>query len=498
MVYSVFHHIGGQKITEPFEKKQNITNPALGETMGQVHFADMKTCELAVLTAKKAFVEWSKTTAVQRARILFNFRSLLERETENLAKIVCEEHGKTIADAKGSIARGLELVDHHCSILSQLQGRFSSNVASQVDCHTLLQPLGVCVGVSPFNFPVMVPLWMMVPAIACGNAFVLKPSEQDPSAPVRLIELLEEAGLPKGVVNCVHGSKDTVEALISHPDVAAVTAVASSDVAENIYKRATSLGKRSATFGSAKNHALIMPDANLAQAADAIVGAAFGSAGERCMAISVAVLVGPDTAAPFIDALLPRVAAIRVGPGNKADSDMGPLISAVHRERVLHAIDKGVAEGARLLVDGRAYRNPQQPEGFFLGASVFDDVNESMSIYQNEIFGPVLVLMRADTFEEALALVNRNQYGNGTAIFTGSGYFAREFANRVQVGMVGVNIPIPVPIASHPFGGWKRSSFGDTNMQGLESIHYNTRLKTITTKWPAAEMASLTFDMPSH
>lgn len=497
-MYTISHYIGGKKITETNTFEHFIYNPALGEAIGKVYFANQDITNSAVETATAAFEIWSKTTAIKRARILFKFRELLEKNQNALAELVSQEHGKTLEDAKGSIARGIELVEHHCGLLMQLQSRFTSNVSSQVDCHTLLQPLGVCVGISPFNFPVMVPIWMMVPAIACGNTFVLKPSPQDPSAPLFLIELLEQAGLPPGVVNCIHGGKDTVEHLISHPEVSACTAVASSPVAEAIYKKATSLGKRAHTFGSAKNHAVIMPDADLSQAADAIVSAAFGSAGERCMAISAVVAVGEVTAKKLTDKLIPQIKNIRIGRGLEPDVDMGPLISSAHRAKVIKAIDAGVAEGANLLLDGRNYQNPQYPEGYFLGPTLFDQVDGSMSIYQNEIFGPVLVMLQAESFEEALMVVNQNPYGNGTAIFTRDGYTAREYCQRVTVGMVGVNIPIPVPITSHPFGGWKRSSFGDTNMHGLESIHFYTRIKTITTKWPAIELSALSFHMPSH
>jgi malonate-semialdehyde dehydrogenase (acetylating)/methylmalonate-semialdehyde dehydrogenase len=339
---------------------------------------------------------------------------------------------------------------------------------------------------------------MMIPAIACGNTFILKPSEQDPSAPVRLLELLSEAGLPDGVANCIHGDKTIVEQLLAHPDIATFTAVASTPVAESIYTTATAHGKRAHTFGGAKNHCVVMPDADMEQAANAIVGAAFGSAGERCMALSVVVAVGESTAETLLGKLTPLINAIKIDAGDVPGSDMGPLISGAHRERVLAAIDKGVAEGAELLIDGRSFKHPKHPQGYFVGPSLFDQVTEKMSIYQNEIFGPVLVILRATDFEEALTLVNRHQYGNGTAIFTKDGFSAREYAERVQVGMVGINVPIPVPVASHPFGGWKRSVFGDTNMHGQESIHFYTKLKTITSKWPVTELSGSAFSMPSH
>lgn len=498
MTYTVNHYIGGQAFTEDHNTSHIIYNPAQGEAIGDVHFASRSTCDLAVSTAKKAFESWSETSAVKRARIFFKFRDLLEKNQTELARMVTREHGKTIDDAKGSIARAIEVVELHCGILSQLKGEFTSEVSSQIDCHTLRQPLGVAAGISPFNFPVMVPVWMMIPAIACGNTFILKPSEQAPSAPIRLLELLSDAGLPPGVANGIHGDKHTVEYLLANPDISTFTAVASTPVAESIYKTATANGKRAHTFGGAKNHCVVMPDADPAQAAQAIVGAAFGSAGERCMAISVAVVVGDQTAEQLLQQLVPLVKAMRINAGDMPDCDMGPLISKEHRQRVIHAIDNGVNEGASLLLDGRSYQHPTYPQGYFLGPTLFDHVDESMSIYQNEIFGPVLVIVRVDTFEQALSLVSRHQYGNGTAIFTRDGYTAREYSRLVQVGMVGVNIPIPVPVASHPFGGWKRSSFGDTNMHGAESIHFYTRLKTITSKWPVTDMQTSAFTMPTH
>ena len=498
MGYNVPHHIGGQLVNETNTESQSIYNPALGETIGQVHFASKASCDKAVATAKEAGIEWAQAPAIKRARILFRFRDLLEKNQMDLARIVTREHGKTLDDAKGSVARGIEVVELHCGLVNQLKGDFSANVANHIDCHTLRQPLGVCAGVSPFNFPVMVPIWMMIPAIACGNTFILKPSEQDPSAPVRLLELLTDAGLPPGVANCLQGNKDTVAQLLAHPDIAAFTAVASTPVAQSIYTTATANGKRAHTFGGAKNHCVVMPDADLDQAASAIVGAAYGSAGERCMAISVVVAVGDETADALIAKIAPQIRAMRIDAGDVANTDMGPLISSAHRQKVLNAIEAGVDEGAKLIIDGRTFKHSQHPQGFFVGPCLFDQVDEHMSVYQNEIFGPVLVIMRVNTFEQALTLVNKHQYGNGTAIFTRDGFTAREYSERVQVGMVGINIPIPVPIANHPFGGWKRSAFGDTNMHGDESIHFYTRRKTITSKWPVTELKTNAFAMPTH
>lgn len=497
MGYTVPHYIAGKTFTEA-TTSHDIYNPALGEIIGQVNFASTVTCNNAVAAAKEAFISWSQTAPIKRARILFKFRELLEKNQLDLARIVTKEHGKTLEDAKGSVARGIEVVEFHCGLITQLQGTFSANVSAQIDCTTFRQPLGVCAGVSPFNFPVMVPLWMLIPAIACGNTFILKPSEQDPSATVRLFELLSDAGLPAGVANCIQGNKTTVDQLLLHPDIAAFTAVASTPVAEYIYATAAAQGKRAHTFGGAKNHGVVMPDADMDQAATAIVGAAFGSAGERCMALSAVVVVGDQTAEALVRKLTPLIKAIKIDAGDITGSDMGPLISQLHKERVLAAINRGVEEGAKLLMDGRSYKHPQYPQGFFIGPCLFDQVTENMSIYQNEIFGPVLIILRAPDFETALALVNRHQYGNGTAIFTRDGFSAREYAERVQVGMVGINVPIPVPIANHPFGGWKRSSFGDTNMHGQESINFYTRRKTITSKWPVTALNESAFSMPSH
>ncbi|MBA2650816.1 MAG: CoA-acylating methylmalonate-semialdehyde dehydrogenase [Tatlockia sp.] len=498
MSYTVPHFIDGKTVKAPNGKSHTIYNPALGEAIGEVFFADKALCDKTIVTAKAAWADWAETAPVKRARILFKFRELLEKHQLDLAKIVTREHGKTLDDAKGSVARAIEVVEFHCGLINQLQGQFSADVTTHIDCHTIRQPLGICAGVSPFNFPVMVPVWMMIPAIASGNCFILKPSEQDPSAPIRLLELLADAGLPAGVAQCLQGDKSTVEYLLAHPDISSFTAVASTPVARAIYTSATAQGKRAHTFGGAKNHAVIMPDADLEQASNAIVGAAFGSAGERCMAISAVVAVGEQTADMLIKKLSPLVNAIRIDAGDIAGCDMGPLISSAHRERVLAAIDKGVEEGANLLIDGRQFKHPKHPQGFFVGPSLFDKVNESMSVYQNEIFGPVLVVLRVDTFEEALALVNRHQFGNGTAIFTRDGYTAREYSKRVNVGMVGINIPIPVPVANHPFGGWKNSAFGDTNMHGQESINFYTRRKTITSKWPVTELNESTFVMPTN
>lgn len=497
MVYNLSHYIDGKPYDEAGTDSLPVYNPAIGEVIARVPLASEASCNHAVRVAKAAFHPWAETTPAKRAGILFNFRGLLEKHRMDLAKIVTREHGKSLEDAKGSIARAIELTEFYCGLTAQLQGTYSANVSTHMDCYTLRQPLGVCAGASPFNFPIMVPVWMMIPAIACGNTFILKPSEQTPSATLRLVELLSEAGLPPGVANVLMGDKSSVDHLLHHPDIAAFTAVASTAAAESIYRTAIAQGKRAHTFGGAKNHCLVMPDADPELTANAIVGAAYGSAGERCMAISAVVAVG-NAADALLEKLIPKIQAIRVDAGDKADCDMGPLVSSIHRERVLAAIDKGIGEDAKLIVDGRAFIHPEYPQGFYLGPSLFDEVNDSMTIYQQEIFGPVLVLLRVPDFESGLALINKHQYGNGAAIFTRDGYTAQSFSQKVQAGMVGINVPIPVPAVSHPFGGWKRSSFGDMDMHGKESIHFYTRPKSITSQWLAKPGEESAFVMPVH
>lgn len=492
------HFIAGKSTIDNSTCTHTIYNPAYGEPIGKIHIANQTLCDMTVSAAKNAYQTWSQTTPTKRTQILFKFHALLEKHQTELASIVTREHGKSLDDAKGSVARALEVVAYHCGLITQLQGTYSTHVSSHIDCYTQRQSIGVCMGVSPFNFPIMVPIWMMIPAIACGNSFILKPSEQDPSATLRLFELLHDAGLPPGVANCLQGDKTTVDYLLNHPDIATVTAVASTPVAKSIYTTAINNGKRAHTFGSAKNHCVVMPDTDFDQCAQAIVGAAFGSAGERCMAISVVITVGNDTANQLLTKLLPLIHNIRIDVGTTPSCDMGPLISHAHRQRVLTAINQGVNEGADLVIDGRAFKHPTYPQGYFVGPCLFDKVTTDMSIYQNEIFGPVLVLLRVEQFEQALSIVNQNQYGNGTAIFTRDGYIAHEYSERVQVGMVGINVPIPVPIANHPFGGWKQSSFGDTAMHGMESIHFYTKLKTITSKWLTSNLNENAFIMPRN
>lgn len=494
-MYNVGQYIAGQHQNSVREQSLAIINPAIGEAVGNLYFASKQDVESAISSAQQAFESWSQTSPLKRARILFKFKALLEEHMDELATLVTNEHGKTIDDARGSVMRGIEVVEQNCAIASHLKGDYSESVGTDIDTHTLRQPLGVCAGVSPFNFPVMVPIWMMIPAIACGNTFILKPSEQTPSAPIRLVELLKEAGLPDGVVSILNGDKHIVDALIKDPRIKTMTAVASTPVAEYIYQESSKHGKRCHTFGGAKNHCLVMPDANITQAAKAITGAAFGAAGERCMALSVAVVIGDETGDKLVQAVQDEVKTIKVGPGLDQQNDMGPLVNKIHKEKVENYIQLGLDEGAKLLADGRNIF-PTEP-GYFVGPTLFDHVEESMRIYQEEIFGPVLCVIRVKSFDDAIDLINRHQFGNGSAIFTHDGYAARQYAHLVQAGMVGINIPIPVPVAYHPFGGWKRSVFGDTNMHGTESIKFYTKLKTITSKWIKDDITQNNFAMPT-
>lgn len=498
MTYTVSHHINGKLHTSNSTRKSELYNPATGEVIGHVPLADLNEVELAIAAAKKAFPAWADTPVVKRARILFKFKALIEEHLEELATIVNREHGKTIEDAKGSILRGLEVVEFMCGAPNLLKGSFSDEIASGIDCYSLRQPIGVCAGITPFNFPAMIPLWMFPAAIVCGNTFVLKPSERDPSCAMRLVELAYEAGVPEGVVNVVHGDKVAVDALLTHPDVAAVSFVGSTPIAEYVQHTAITHGKRVQAFGGAKNHAIIMPDADIEQTADAIAGAAFGSCGQRCMAVSVAIAVGDEVADKLVARIAEQAKKLRVGPGNLPNIDMGPLVTPQHFAKVKGYIDLGVEEGAKLVADGRNFKHPEYPNGFYLGANVFDHVKPSMRIYQEEIFGPVLCVVRVKSENEALTLINSHQYGNGTAIFTRDGDSAREFARRVQAGMVGINVAIPVPVAFHTFGGWKRSIFSDLGMYGSESVQFNTKLKTITARWPTGIRHQSAYVMPTH
>lgn len=493
---TLHHYINGRKVAGTSGRFGDVFNPATGELSARVPLASAAETATAVEAAAAAFPAWRDTPPLQRARVMFRFKELLEHRLDELAELVAAEHGKVLSDARGSVIRGLEVVEFACGVPHLLKGSFTENVGREVDSHSLRQPIGVCAGITPFNFPAMVPMWMFPLAIACGNSFILKVSEKVPSTALRLAELLSEAGLPDGIFNVVNGDREAVDTLLTHPLVAAVSFVGSTPVAEHIHRTASEHGKRVQALGGAKNHMVVMPDADLEQAADALMGAAYGSAGERCMAISVAVAVGDQVADELIRRLQPRVANLRVGPASDPAAEMGPLVTREHLQKVSSYVDLGVAEGAQLVVDGRALRVDGYEQGFFLGGCLFDRVTSEMRIYREEIFGPVLVLVRTPDFESALKLVNDHEYGNGTAIFTRDGDTARSFASRVQVGMVGINVPIPVPIAYHSFGGWKRSLFGDIHMHGTEGVNFFTRLKTITTRWPTGIRAGADFHMP--
>ena len=497
MPTAISHFIGGRTVAGTATRSAPVFDPATGEETGRVALADAADVNAAVAAAKAVARDWALTTPLRRARILNAFLRIAEDRTDELAALITAEHGKVLSDAKGEIQRGLEVVEFATGIPQLLKGEVTENVGTRVDSHSLRQPLGVVAGITPFNFPVMVPMWMFPVALACGNCFVLKPSERDPSPALLVAAWLKEAGLPDGVFNVVNGDKEAVDALLHHPDVAAISFVGSTPIARYIYATATANGKRAQCLGGAKNHMIVMPDADLDQAVDALMGAAYGSAGERCMAISVAVPVGEKTADALVAKLIPKVRALKVGPGTDPDSEMGPLVTKVHRDKVSGYIDAGVAEGAELLVDGRGLKLQGYEGGYFLGGSLFDRVTPEMSIYREEIFGPVLAVTRAPDYATAAKLINEHEYGNGTAIFTRDGDAAREFAHGIEVGMVGINVTIPVPMAFHSFGGWKASLFGDHAMHGPEGVRFYTRLKTITTRWPTGIRAGADFVMPT-
>lgn len=484
MTMDINHYIHGQEVVGSAPALHPIFNPATGETITHLRFANHSEIEAAIASAKNAFTTWSVMPAIRRARILFKYKELLEANIDTLAQHVTREHGKTVLDAKGSIQRGIEAVEVACGITKLQQGVFSEEVGTGVDCYTIRQPLGVCVGITPFNFPVMIPLWMLSMALACGNTFILKPSEKDPSAPLLLAELFTQAGGPPGVLNVLHGDKTVVDALLSHADIQAVSFVGSTPVARYVYQTGIQHGKRVQAFGGAKNHCIVMPDADLEQTADAIVGAAYGSAGERCMAISVAVCIGDAVADELVTRMTPKVKTLRIGNGADNTVDIGPLITKEHREKVMGYVQLGIEEGAQLLVDGRELSVPLHESGFFMGGCLFDRVTTNMRIYQEEIFGPILCVLRAPDFETALTWVNQHPFGNGAAIFTNDGYTARTFASKVHAGMIGINVPIPVPMPFHPFGGWKQSTFADIHLHGNDSVTFYTKPKTVTSRWP--------------
>ena len=489
------HYIDGQRVAGTSGRSAPVFNPALGIATLQVALASAAETQAAIASAAKALPEWAATPPLRRARVMFRFRELIEQHSEELASIITREHGKVLSDARGEVTRGLEIVEFACGIPHLLKGEYSDAVGRDIDSWSLRQPVGVCAGITPFNFPAMVPLWMFPVAIACGNTFVLKPSEKDPGCSIRLAELLSEAGAPAGVLNVVNGDREAVDTLLTDPAVEAVSFVGSTPVAEHVFRTGSQHGKRVQALGGAKNHMVVMPDADAASVAHALTGAAYGSAGERCMAISVAVAVG-SAGDRLIEALKPELAAIKVLPGTCDDADMGPLITREHRDRVLGYVDAGVAEGAMLVVDGRKLAVPGHERGFFMGPVLFDRVTPAMRVYREEIFGPVLVVVRVPTLDAALDLIAGHEYGNGTAIFTRDGGAAREFTRRVSAGMVGINVPIPVPMAFHSFGGWKRSLFGPLHMHGPDGIRFYTRLKTVTARWPSGSKGA-EFTMPT-
>ncbi|HEX6894456.1 MAG TPA: CoA-acylating methylmalonate-semialdehyde dehydrogenase [Bryobacteraceae bacterium] len=490
----ITHFVGGRLLEKTSGRFGEVFNPALGKRTRRVAFANVAEVERAVEAAESAFPNWAALPPLRRTRILNRFRELLERDQERLARIITSEHGKVLADAKGEVQRGIEVVEFATGIPHLLKGEYTEQVGTGVDSYSIRQPLGVVAGITPFNFPAMVPLWMFPVALACGNTFILKPSEKDPSLGVEMARLLQEAGAPDGVFNVVNGDKEAVDALLDNKKIEAISFVGSTPIAEYVYTRGTAAGKRVQALGGAKNHMVVLPDADLDQAADALVGAAFGSAGERCMAISVAVVVGDKLADALVEQLKSRLANLKVAPGEEQGAEMGPLVTAEHLKKVRGYIDLGVEEGATLVADGRS--TPAQTGGFFLGATLFDRVTPAMRIYREEIFGPVLSLVRMPTFDAALELVNQHDYGNGTAIFTRDGDAARAFSSNVKAGMVGINVPIPVPMAFHSFGGWKRSLFGDHYVHGPEGVRFYTRLKTITARWPAGIRSGADFRMP--
>jgi len=494
-VRTVSNWINGEVQESSSERWGDVHDSATGEKCAQVVMSSESDVDAALAAAKAALPAWSNTSVLRRARVMFKLKELIERDKAEIAALITQEHGKVLHDAAGSIQRGLEVVEFACGIPHLIKGEYNDQVGTGVDTYSMRKPVGVCVGITPFNFPAMVPLWMFPLAIACGNTFILKPSEKDPSCALKWAELLAEAGLPPGVFNVVQGDHVAVNALLNDERVAAVSFVGSTPVAEHVYKTASANGKRVQALGGAKNHLVVLPDADMDQAADALVGAGYGSAGERCMAISAVVAVG-DSAEPLLEKLVPKIDALKIGTGMDNNNDMGPLITAEHRDKVRSYIDIGEKEGAELVVDGRTHDITNSP-GYFLGPTLFDHAKQDMRVYNEEIFGPVLTMVRVDTFDEAMTLVNEHEYGNGTSIFTRDGDAAREFASNIEVGMVGVNVPIPVPLAFHSFGGWKRSLFGDMSIYGMEGVRFYTRLKTVTSRWPTGIRKGADFSMPT-
>ena len=483
MLRSIDHFIGGSSFASG-ERQGDVFDPNQGQVQANVRFGTAADLQKAVDAAKAAQPGWAATNPQRRARVMFKFKELVEAHMEELAHALSSEHGKVIADAKGDVQRGLEVIEFACGIPQALKGEYSIGAGPGIDVYSMRQPLGIGAGITPFNFPAMIPLWMFGMAIAAGNAFILKPSERDPSVPVRLAELFLEAGAPEGLLQVVHGDKEMVDAILDHPDIAAVSFVGSSDIAHYVYQRGVAAGKRVQAMGGAKNHGIVMPDADMDQVVNDLAGAAFGSAGERCMALPVAVPVGEETAVRLREKLIPAINGLRVGVSSDPEAHYGPVVSAEHKARIEEWIGKAEAEGGEIVIDGRGFSLQGHEGGFFVGPTLIDHVTPDMASYHNEIFGPVLQIVRARDFEEAVMLPSRHQYGNGVAVFTRNGHAAREFAARVNVGMVGINVPIPVPVSYHTFGGWKRSAFGDTNQYGMEGLKFWTKVKTVTQRWP--------------
>jgi malonate-semialdehyde dehydrogenase (acetylating) / methylmalonate-semialdehyde dehydrogenase len=490
------HFIGGKPVAGTSGRFADGYQPMTGEVISRIPLASKAEVRAAIENAKAAWPAWAATNPQRRARVLTRFVDLVARDNEELAELLAREHGKTVADAKGDIQRGIEVVEFACGIPHLLKGEFTDGAGPGIDIYSMRQPLGVVAGITPFNFPAMIPMWKFAPAIACGNAFILKPSERDPGVPLRLAELLIEAGLPAGILNVVNGDKEAVDALLEDPDIKAVGFVGSTPIAEYIYTRGCAAGKRVQCFGGAKNHMIIMPDADMNQAVDALIGAGYGSAGERCMAVSVAVPIGKGTADELMNRLVPRVESLKIGPSTDSSADFGPLVTREALNRVRNYVEIGIKEGATLAVDGRNFKMQGYEDGFYMGGCLFDNVTKDMRIYKEEIFGPVLSVVRAEGYGEALSLANDHEYGNGVAIFTRDGDAARDFASKVEVGMVGVNVPIPVPLAYYTFGGWKRSGFGDLNQHGPDAVRFYTKTKTVTSRWPSGVKEGASFTMP--
>ncbi|NRA28780.1 MAG: CoA-acylating methylmalonate-semialdehyde dehydrogenase [Parvularculaceae bacterium] len=493
----ILHFVNGERVALTGQRRSDIFNPNTGQVQAQAALGTADDLGTAVAAARAAQPGWAATNPQKRARVLFNFKQLLEDNMDELAELLSSEHGKVVADSRGDVQRGLEVIEFACGIPHLLKGEYTENAGGGIDVYSMRQPLGVCAGITPFNFPAMIPMWMFGVAIACGNTFILKPSEKDPSVPVRLAELMMEAGAPAGVLNVVHGDKEVVDAILHHPDISAVSFVGSSDIAQYVYATGTANGKRVQAMGGAKNHGIILPDADMEQTVKDMVGAAYGSAGERCMALPVAVPVGKKTADTFVEMMTEEVGKLNIGVSTDPDAHYGPVVSAAHRQRIEQYIAMGVEEGASLLIDGRGMTLQGHEEGFFIGPSLFDNVKPDMQSYRDEIFGPVLQVVRAETAEEAIALPSNHQYGNGVAIFTRDGNAAREFARNVNVGMVGINVPIPVPVSYHTFGGWKRSAFGDINQHGPEGVRFWTKVKTVTQRWPSGSVSDQSFIIPT-